>query len=84
MSVNKHLRSFVKRSGRLTNSQKLFFYNKENDVNYFNEKKIINYEELFNNKNKCILDIGFGDGKLLINIAKRFPDINFIGVEVYE
>ena len=84
MSVNKHLRSFVKRSGRLTNSQKLFFYNKENDLNYFNEKKIINYEELFNNKNKCILDIGFGDGKLLINIAKRFPDINFIGVEVYE
>ncbi len=84
MSANKHIRSFVKRSGRLTNSQKLFFNNKENDSNYINEKKIINYNELFNNENKCILDIGFGDGKLLINIAKKFPGINFIGVEVYE
>ena len=30
------------------------------------------------------LDIGFGDGELLINVAKKFPKINFLGIEVYQ
>ena len=40
--------------------------------------------KLFNNKNPCILDIGFGDGKLLSNIANINTNFNFIGLEVYE
>ena len=31
-----------------------------------------------------ILDIGFGDGELLISMAKEKLDTNFIGVEVYD
>ena len=31
-----------------------------------------------------ILDIGFGDGELLISMAKEKFDTNFIGVEVYD
>ena len=44
----------------------------------------MHYEKIFNNKNPYVLDIGFGDGKLLTNIAKKFPEVNFIGLEVYE
>ena len=44
----------------------------------------LNFEKLFKNNNKCILDIGFGDGKLLTHTAKKFPEINFIGIEVYD
>ena len=40
--------------------------------------------KLFDNKNPCVLDIGFGDGKLLSNIANINTNINFIGLEVYE
>ena len=79
-----HIKSFVKRSGRLTNSQRIFLNNKHNDANFFSANEILNFKNLFKNNNKCILDIGFGDGKLLISLAKKFPELNFIGLEVYE
>ena len=80
----KQINSFVKRSGRLTNAQKKILNNKNNNNNFFLGEKNLNFKELFNNNNKCILDIGFGDGKLLVSTAKKFPEINFIGIEVYD
>ena len=80
----KQINSFVKRSGRLTNAQKKNLNSKNNNNNFFLGEKNLNFKELFNNNNKCILDIGFGDGKLLVSTAKKFPDINFIGIEVYD
>ena len=79
-----HIKSFVKRSGRLTQSQKIFLNNKNNNINFFFPNEIINLEKLFKNNKNCILDIGFGDGKLLTSLAKKFPELNFIGLEVYE
>ena len=84
MKQQSRLKSYVKRSGRLTNSQKRILEKKEYDANFFNFEKIFNYQELFNNSNPCILDIGFGDGKLLTSTAKNFQNLNFIGVEVYD
>ena len=84
MKQQSRLKSYVKRSGRLTNSQKKFLKKKEYDINFFNSNKILSCQELFNNTNPCILDIGFGDGKLLTNIAKNFQNLNFIGIEVYD
>ena len=80
----KQINSFVKRSGRLTNAQKKNLNSKNNNNNFFLGEKNLNFKELFNNNNKCILDIGFGDGKLLVSTAKKFPEINFIGIEVYD
>ena len=80
----KQINSFVKRSGRLTNAQKKILNSKDNNNNFFLGDKDLNFKELFNNNNKCILDIGFGDGKLLVSTAKKFPEINFIGIEVYD
>ena len=80
----KQINSFVKRSGRLTNAQKKILNSKDNNNNFFLGEKDLNFKELFNNNNKCILDIGFGDGKLLVSTAKKFPEINFIGIEVYD
>ena len=80
----KQINSFVKRSGRLTNAQKKILNRKDNNNNFFLGEKNLNFKELFNNNNKCILDIGFGDGKLLVSTAKKFPEINFIGIEVYD
>ena len=84
MKTQRHIRSYVKRNGRLTKTQKLFLSNNENNINFFTANKLINYQILFDNNNPCVLDIGFGNGELLINIAKKFPKINFIGIEVYE
>lgn len=38
--------------------------------------------ELLGNKNKTALEIGFGEGDFLIEMAKTNPDINYVGVEI--
>ena len=40
-----------------------------------------NFKSLFNNDNPICLEIGMGKGDFIIGNAKRFPNINFIGVE---
>ncbi len=42
------------------------------------------YNELFNNSNKINLEIGMGKGDFIINMALKYPDINFIGLEKYD
>lgn len=41
-------------------------------------------EEVFHNMNPVHLEIGMGKGNFLIDMAKKNPDINFIGIEKYE
>lgn len=42
------------------------------------------FKTVFSNENPIRLEIGTGKGQFLINMAKKYPDINFIGVEKYE
>ena len=37
----------------------------------------------FNNKNQVHIEIGTGKGDFIIGMAKKYPDINFIGVEKF-
>ncbi len=41
------------------------------------------YNKLFNNDNPIHLEIGMGKGNFIINMAKKYPNINFIGLELY-
>lgn len=43
-----------------------------------------NFSTLFGNNNPIHLEIGMGKGNFLIGMAKKYPNINFIGVERYE
>lgn len=52
---------------------------------------ILNYKEykgkyhtLFNNDNPIKIEIGMGKGTFIIENAKRYPDINFIGIEKFD
>ena len=38
--------------------------------------------EVFGNKNEFVLEIGFGDGDFLIEMAQRHPEKNFLGIEI--
>ena len=42
------------------------------------------FKTIFNNTNPIRLEIGMGKGQFIINMAKKYPNINFIGVEKYE
>lgn len=43
-----------------------------------------NFEKLFENSNPIHIEIGMGKGNFIIENAKRYPDINFIGIEKYD
>lgn len=38
---------------------------------------------LFGNKNPIRLEIGMGKGRFLTDMANKYPDFNFIGIELY-
>lgn len=40
-------------------------------------------KEIFKNNNDCYLEIGSGKGDFIINMAQRYPNINFIALEKY-
>lgn len=42
------------------------------------------YNELFGNNNPIHIEIGMGKGDFIIEMAKRNPDINFIGIEKFD
>ncbi|MBQ6686911.1 MAG: tRNA (guanosine(46)-N7)-methyltransferase TrmB [Bacilli bacterium] len=42
-----------------------------------------NWQEEFGNNNPIHLEIGMGKGSFLLGMAKKYPNINFIGVERY-
>lgn len=43
-----------------------------------------NWNKVFENENPIRLEIGMGKGHFIIGMAKKFPDVNFIGIEMYD
>ena len=43
-----------------------------------------NWNKYFNNANPIYIEIGMGKGDFIIENAKRYPNINFIGIEKYD
>jgi tRNA (guanine-N7-)-methyltransferase len=86
LSVSTNLRkiqSFVRRAGRLTLAQKkgltLLWHNYA-----LEPTNLLNFVEIFGNDNEVVLEIGFGNGDTLLEMAEKNPDKNYIGIEVYE
>lgn len=81
--TSRAVRSFVIRNGRMTDSQKsalellLPVYGVP-----FTETPI-DFHELFGNPFPVWLEIGFGNGDALIEMASLQPQINFLGIEVH-
>ena len=48
------------------------------------ENYIGKYKTLFNNNYPICIEIGMGKGDFIIGMAKKYPNINFIGIEKYE
>jgi tRNA (guanine-N7-)-methyltransferase len=43
-----------------------------------------NYQTLFQNKNPIHIQIGMGKGDFILNMALKYPNVNFIGIEKYD
>ncbi|AWX16209.1 tRNA (guanosine(46)-N7)-methyltransferase TrmB [Mergibacter septicus] len=77
------IRSFVLRTGRLSAAQRSamnenwYFYGLEH------QKTPFNFAEIFQNNHPVILEIGFGMGRSLVEMAEQNPQYNYLGIEVH-
>jgi tRNA (guanine-N7-)-methyltransferase len=79
------IKSFVRREGRLTEAQEQALSAGKYllDLSALS-KKTINWTEIFGwQAQKHVLEMGFGDGASLLEMAQAAPNTQFIGIEVY-
>jgi tRNA (guanine-N7-)-methyltransferase len=84
--IQKHIRtirSFVKREGRLTTGQQQAIDTQwpAFGVDFTNDH--LDLTKLYNRKAETILEIGFGNGDSLWQMAQASPHKNFLGIEVH-
>lgn len=78
------VRSFVKREGRLTKGQAGAIERQWPKMGLPLTDGMLNFEQVFNRKAPVTLEIGFGMGHSLVEMAENDPERNFIGIEVHE
>jgi tRNA (guanine-N7-)-methyltransferase len=78
------IRSFVRRTGRMTPSQERALKElwPRYGLDYTND--CLDLDALFGRKAPHILEIGFGNGDTLVEAAAESPDSDFLGLEVHE
>ena len=77
------VQSFVKREGRLTKGQALAIEKFWEDLGLDFQEQPYDLNQVFKREAPVVLEIGFGMGKSLIEMAAAEPDKNFIGIEVH-
>jgi len=77
------IRSFVLRQGRLTRGQQRAFDEHWARLGIEYQGRALDLAALFGNDNPVFLEIGFGNGESLAQMARRHPERNFIGIEVH-
>ncbi len=81
---NRAIRSFVRRSGRLTPGQKSAFSNYWDQYGIDYRKQKIEISELKAGCSEFKLEIGIGNGDALIDMAEKDPASFYIGIEVHQ
>ena len=77
------VRSFVKREGRLTRGQAKALEDHWPAMGIEYTGQPLDLTEVFGRSAPVILEIGFGMGKSLVEMAANAPEQNFIGIEVH-
>jgi tRNA (guanine-N7-)-methyltransferase len=78
------IRSFVKRQGRMTPGQRRALDSLWPDCGIDYTGAVLNETADFGRKAPLTMEIGFGNGDNLVEMAKQAPELNFLGIEVHE
>lgn len=83
--TSRSIRSFVIRNGRLTKAQAaaLDTLLPEYGIVYQDGEQL-DLQSIFGRSAPIWLEIGFGNGDALVDMAMRYPDTDFLGIEVHE
>lgn len=82
-ATDRRIRSFVKREGRLTPGQEKNLATLWPRYGLSRPDRAIDWTDVFGRRAHRTLEIGFGAGEVLADLAIRHPDQDFIGIEVY-
>lgn len=79
----RRIRSFVRREGRLTKGQERALTELWPVMGVEYKPEMLDLNALFGRSAPVVLEIGFGMGKSLVEMAAAAPEKNFIGIEVH-
>lgn len=79
----RRIKSFVMRTGRMTEGQKLAMEKGWPQFGLELSKAQVNWLEIFGRDAPRVFEIGFGNGDSLFEMARQAPEKDFIGVEVH-
>ncbi len=82
-SRKRPIRSFVRREGRITPGQQRALNEMLPEFGVVRDSGLIEWTKLFGRDSPVIMEIGFGNGLSLADMAEANPEQNFLGVEVY-
>ena len=82
--IRREIHTFVIRAGHFTNAEKKDYAELGPVWCVPYEKKMLDFEQIFGNKNPVVIEIGFGMGKATAIIAQNNPEINYLGIEVHK
>ena len=78
------VRSYVLREGRITKGQRRAFDGPWRRFGLeYPGKQRLDLPGVFGNRQPVYLEIGFGNGESLAELAGRYPDRNYLGIEVH-
>lgn len=78
------IRSFVKREGKLTVGQQNAIDELWPEYGVDLSDQSIDFQQLFGREGTLVLEIGFGNGLSLSDMALSAPETNFFGIEVHK
>lgn len=78
----RRIRSFIRRQGRITPAQRQALQDYQG-VFCLDPEQAPDFHEIFQRKAPLFLEIGFGDGDCLADMAAANPDRDYIGIEVH-
>jgi len=77
------IRSFVVRTGRITEAQQRALEELWPKFGIEYEAKVLDLDALFGRKAPRVVEIGFGNGENLATLAAANPDRDYLGIEVH-
>ena len=78
------IKSYVVRSGRMTPGQEKSYTELWQIYGVEADKQVLDFAQLYEKHSPVILEIGFGMGDSLIEMATKNPDYNYLGIEVHK
>lgn len=83
MNPQRAIRSFVRRQGRITPRQEKACENFLDQYGLRVEAGVIEPSQIFSRQAPLVLEIGFGMGHALLEMATSHPEWDYLGVEVH-